>query len=1000
MKKIQLVVLLLLSAFVTFSFAQQQPSDAKPLTILAVMVEFQKDNISTTVGDGTFNSIYGTVVYGDSIIDPLPHNAEYFDKKLLFAKNYFAKVSSGNQQVNYTVFPTVVTVTKQMRDYSPAINSNELKPMADLSAEVWQLADEAAPSGFKFSDYDLFIIFHAGVSRSVSLPGSLGNSRDLPSVYLGLGSLKSVYGNTFTGFSVQGGAFNITNSALLPQTENRIVESFGSQQLVEITTNGLMVSTIGSHLGLPDLFDTNTGKSAIGRFGLMDGQAIYAYAGAIPPAPSAWEKIQLGWITPREISTGSSVVNIATAQGAILSDATIIKIPITSAQYYLVENRQQDANNDKAKVTVWYSGKTETLELDIDTTGFNSASISKLRGVVVDVDEFDMALPGSGMVIWHIDEKVIAENRSGNTVNNDRTKLGVRVEEADGSYDIGREFTTIFGETLVAEGEQNDMWFLGNDAKLFKNIFDGDSRPATVSVNGSSTLVSMKNFSKPGKGMSFDLSFGDSLLAPISNINLPSEASSISGFNINGGVILVTLTNSSVDVYNSVSGVTKSYLTKQLRAPLTYQDNTGRYLVIVDDSVRVIRYDDSGAATENILSTAGVYYFGTLSTTSGVTLSLPVVGAVEVWNIPAIGNPTKKYSIPLPADVSPFSVSQVSEVGGELYILMRSGAQTKIQRYSSTGTLVAETNVFSNARRFSFVDFQSGSIVTERALQLIVSGNNDAFEQITEVYNILGTTFQKQSSMMSPLSLLAPINETGELYSIGIASDKGQIIYTPSGAVLDGFPLALSSGGYIISNSILTINGKYFVASLTSVGDIYMFDPNSATILPQFPIRAVDVAVSTNPTFQLFGTDKKYVAVSAGKNVKLYEVKSSSVGIIYSGNSQGASSPVFVLAKKLSPNAGVTELLPKDKVYNYPNPVNSGSTAIRYFAKESGSVTITIMDLAGELVTKLTGIALGGFDNEIQWNINDIQSGVYLAHVELTAGGHTESQIIKIAVVK
>jgi len=52
------------------------------------------------------------------------------------------------------------------------------------------------------------------------------------------------------------------------------------------------------------------------------------------------------------------------------------------------------------------------------------------------------------------------------------------------------------------------------------------------------------------------------------------------------------------------------------------------------------------------------------------------------------------------------------------------------------------------------------------------------------------------------------------------------------------------------------------------------------------------------------------------------------------------------------------------------------------------------------LVTKLTGIALGGFDNEIQWNINDIQSGVYLAHVELTAGGHTESQIIKIAVVK
>ncbi len=56
---------------------------------------------------------------------------------------------------------------------------------------------------------------------------------------------------------------------------------------------------------MPDLFDAETGKSAIGRFGLMDGQSLFAFGGLFPPEPSAWEKVFLGWENPQLVNTNS-----------------------------------------------------------------------------------------------------------------------------------------------------------------------------------------------------------------------------------------------------------------------------------------------------------------------------------------------------------------------------------------------------------------------------------------------------------------------------------------------------------------------------------------------------------------------------------------------------------------------------------------------------------------------------------------------------------------------
>ncbi len=472
------------------------------LKILAIMVEFQQDTDPTTFGNGKLGSIYSED-YGDSILDPLPFDKTYFENHLKFAQNYYSKVSNGKANINFTVLPDIITVSKTMRNYSPEIQSSDLTNIAELSKEVWESADQL---NYDFSEYDLFAIFHAGVGRDISLPGSIGNERDIPSVYLSQKSLKTVYGDSFTGFQSNGKT--ITNTMILPSTESRELEGIGGSVLIELTINGLIVASIASHLGLPDLFDTETGKSAIGRFGLMDGQAIFGYGGLFPPQPSAWEKIYLGWETPEEISYGSHSLEIA-ASLANSNAAKIYKIPLTTLEYYLVENRQRDVNSDGSIFTYFSDGQIKTISFPKDTTGFQSYDVTDLQGVITDVDEYDWALPGSGIVIWHIDESVIQNNLASNRINADKTLRGVDVEEADGIQDIGEEFFTIFGDVIIGEGSDQDLWYKGNNAELFENFFNSNSKPNTLTNSGAKSLVSFSNFSESKSVMSFNLSFAE-----------------------------------------------------------------------------------------------------------------------------------------------------------------------------------------------------------------------------------------------------------------------------------------------------------------------------------------------------------------------------------------------------------------------------------------------------------------------------------------------------------
>ena len=203
---------------------------------------------------------------------------------------------------------------------------------------------------------------------------------------------------------------------------------------------------------------------------------------------------------------------------------TVYKVPITSSEYFLVENRNRNPKGTGLDIKIAKAnGDTLWLHFNRDTATFNYYNDSLITGSVVDVSSFDWALigdgetdtlgksspyDGGGILIWHIDESVIQAGLNSNTVNADPNHRGVDLEEADGSKDIGLSDPGSGPEN----GNPLDCWFSENNAPPYNNIFDQSSFPSSNSFSGAASLVTMKNFSIRSPRMTFAVEFGNPVL--------------------------------------------------------------------------------------------------------------------------------------------------------------------------------------------------------------------------------------------------------------------------------------------------------------------------------------------------------------------------------------------------------------------------------------------------------------------------------------------------------
>src|SRR6056297_3207289 len=538
-----LISLLFLCFFLSSSVYSQEyrsPSQAlvsSPvegnLHIIGVMVEFQPDDNRFTSGNGTFRP--GSIPYLDNpgtTIDALPHNRPYFEAHLQFSKNYFNRMSDGALDIEYYVLPDILRLDQEMAHYSPVGEYPDLSQLSELTRDVWESVAEMdiqIPT-VQPGDNIAFVIFHAGVGRDRELSGTTldRTPQDIPSVYLSRQSLSSMLNDpSFSGFPVQNGDILVTNNLIIPRTLSRSGEDItGNRFVLPLSINGMLTAQLGSHLGLPDLFNTETGESGIGRFGLMDGAGIFAYNGLFPPELSAWEKIHMGWADPFEVSYNRAAP-VSLPASALDQPNSIAKIPLSNREYFLVENRHREASETGTELTIRRpdgSFVTQSFSNNDTTFVFQLSGFSdELEpGVVVDVSNYDFALPGGpaevleetgsgderilngGILIWHIDEGIIQQRLAANRgINDDPDEKGVRLMEADGAQDIGRPTAIGFFENEV-NGSAFDFWWSGNDASvitatqtisLYENRFGPETTPNNDRNSGAESQFELFDFS-------------------------------------------------------------------------------------------------------------------------------------------------------------------------------------------------------------------------------------------------------------------------------------------------------------------------------------------------------------------------------------------------------------------------------------------------------------------------------------------------------------------------
>ena len=973
------------------------------LKIFALMVEFQIDTIETTNGNGQFDSLQfnweSLEIDTSKILDKFPHNKTYFEDHLLFAKNYFQKVSNGKLVIEYQVLDSVVILDSTMEKYSPPHCGDNFSQLDSLLVHSWKKFFQT--NNFPQLDSNsLFIIFHSGIGRDINFSSTYGYDpfpHDIPSIYRKLKN--KIYVKNFP----------ITHSIILPETESRVLPSSFGDAFVNLGMNGMLVSSIANYLGLPDLFDTETGRSGIGRFGLMDGEGIFSWSGFFPPEMSVWEKYFLKWIEPVEIKNSETKIRIP-AINFYENNDTVFKIPITQKEYFFIENRNRDARNDSVKITLRIDGNIVVKKIYREQKGFSEFSLDSIYGNIIDVDEFDFSLPGGydsdsnyyngGILIWHIDENIIEQSFYTNTVNADKNFRGVDLEQSGAAQSIGEEINSLFG-SYIGSGSAFDFWFKDNPIRKKKmlNEFSNTSFPNSKSNFDAISNISIKNFSKDSCVMYFDVDFK----GEISRIkNFPKFVGEKFGTNSvrfdTDKIVFITNGISSDANFQTQNKIDNSTLFIYTKDGSSYDSLK---LFSASNFTPIILNNTILVASKNKLYKIG-------KNIDNYIISDSVEFDSQINSNPIANNSWILISTENKISILDFNLNNISSINLSDTIIATASLNLNNKFIvSNKNGFVYEIFITEN-NRISILD----SIDMKEKILNFVVAQNDSSQKIILGYSNNGkiflaknflNTFSKiidigDSLFSSPI--LSDINEDGRKDILVLTNSK-IFAFEENGVTIDNFPISLSHSLDFFSQPLVCdIDGDNSndVFCVSSSGVILAFN-KFGKILDGFPILS-GKNFSTSAIFSyedsififLTSDDGNIYGFKKEKNNSTF--KSSWTQFQHNEKSNG-----FIdFISKYVPISN--EFFPIERAYNYPNPVYDDKTFIRFFVNEDAIVEIKIFDLSGDLIFETEKNAIGNFDNEIEWNVSQNESGIYFAH--LFAKGNTISgeKIIKIAVVK
>jgi M6 family metalloprotease-like protein len=233
--------------------------------------------------------------------------------------NYFFNVSLGRISVDVTFFGDHwEKLNKTMEYYGQDVNE-----IQDVKGEeLIEDAVKAWDSFVNFSNYDCLLVIHAGEDQIYANRTELLWSRNY--CYFGRSSKWYVTGEDGT-YGFWGAAYNS-----------------------EFNEYGIMAHEFGHSLGLPDLYVDN-------KFLPFDNLSLMARGchngypqGTCPAHLDGFSMCMLGWLEPT-ITSLNSTEDVVQVKALGHETATLLKIPLSDQEYYLVEVRE---NSGYDKYTV------------------------------------------------------------------------------------------------------------------------------------------------------------------------------------------------------------------------------------------------------------------------------------------------------------------------------------------------------------------------------------------------------------------------------------------------------------------------------------------------------------------------------------------------------------------------------------------------------------------------------------------------------------------------
>jgi len=942
---------------------QAQPA-APEYDVVAVRVEFKPDTTRFTTGDGTFSGLSWPV---ESRVDPLPHDAAYFEAHLAFLRDYVAAASGGRTQVRTHLIDTVIRVSQEMGAYSPhgmeADSAPERRRLARLVAEAWQLADRQAAMDVDGLDpaQTAFVIFHAGIGRDVELTGTALTKTplDLPSLYFSEEALAAlgVSGISFKGLPV-------TQTAMIPRSETRAGVNAITEApiLLELSINGLLAASFFNYLGVPDLFNTQTGESGIGPFGLMDPLGFFAFRGLFPPMPTAWTRLALGWVEPRELVAGEEFS---------LSAGEVARASVTESEYFLVENRVREPLDQGVTLEVWNHSGSSSVRFEGLSDTFNRFNVEDFPGgVVMGVSHYDWALPGwdadgsqynGGMLIWHVDERQLQQG-----VNDDPDRRAVDLEEADGAQDIGFD---------PNGGSPFDYFFAGNPTRvvlpsgqeivLYDNRFAHDTTPSSAANDGGGSYVTLDAFSEPGATMSARFDYG-------SAIGLEAE-------NDLGVVVwpggAVQAAGASVYTGRSVVFADPALEPVSARSRPTHSGNQIAVLDTAQGGYQYRVYRQMPGRLEPVQS---------LSLPGFMPTKGPIVGAGDAnYVLRTDGNTSEVVRLTRQAESIVLGDGGLGLVGtpSGIYFLGRRGTGPLNAAAEWTYSLDADTQVGLPVMGRDHAGIWGAVPVAERVLVL----RSDRTTQWIDSGLHTGTPGAVE------YVVLADVDNDQALDIIATAGQT-LLAWSQSGALLPPFPLRLDAPAAAEPLIGRTDAGVVVVVAARN-GTVYGFDlARGGRQREGFPL-AVGRTLTAAPLLE----DSRLHVVTRSGRLRSYRVPG--LEQVDWGQYRGSARNAGWAEIDLPPEPG-QRLLVAEETYNWPNPMRDGRTFFRSMTTEAAEITITIIDAAGTRIDELAYAVLPHSPTEIVWE-TQAASGLYFARVRaIGSSGRSDSQLIRLAVIR